>query len=392
LFGKNLPSLKKAVMNMWSALKSDLLDFVTTIQEDTSKTLSLVLGDEEVDVSAEEENLLKKWIADTKRSYETYANPLKERRAKEFERYKKKFTLTMHSNAIAEVLDEEPEVSRFYAELVPIHITPDEFWARLFFRLQLLTRTGNVNFEEDDEEEELTWEETDVVSDRHNDNSISEPGSAPTASSPALVSSAGIATEEKKQYERKIQTLEDENQKLRNMLSSLTNRIALLELDVKSKNELIANLQEEQSQANRSSGKAVPASAEPATAAPLSSTINNTAVPTSIVPPTSDTWSEASSEGLLVNHSDANSLTYGTDEESSRHGVGGKATLIMSSTTPAKSTTAGALHSTIIGNNNNNNTIQQNNHSATPKNVATPQVQMSTFLQEEDDEEEDGWN
>lgn len=36
----------------------------------------------------------------------------------------------MHSNAIAEVLDEEPEVSRFYAELVPIHITPDEFWAR----------------------------------------------------------------------------------------------------------------------------------------------------------------------------------------------------------------------------------------------------------------------
>jgi hypothetical protein len=298
----------------------------------------------------------------------------------------------MHSNAIAEVLDEEPEVSRFYAELVPIHITPDEFWARLFFRLQLLTRTGNVNFEEDDEEEELTWEETDVVSDRHNDNSISEPGSAPTASSPALVSSAGIATEEKKQYERKIQTLEDENQKLRNMLSSLTNRIALLELDVKSKNELIANLQEEQSQANRSSGKAVPASAEPATAAPLSSTINNTAVPTSIVPPTSDTWSEASSEGLLVNHSDANSLTYGTDEESSRHGVGGKATLIMSSTTPAKSTTAGALHSTIIGNNNNNNTIQQNNHSATPKNVATPQVQMSTFLQEEDDEEEDGWN
>jgi hypothetical protein len=51
LFGKNLPSLKKAVMNMWSALKSDLLDFVTTIQEDTSKTLSLVLGDEEVDVS-----------------------------------------------------------------------------------------------------------------------------------------------------------------------------------------------------------------------------------------------------------------------------------------------------------------------------------------------------
>lgn len=37
-------------MSMWSALKSDLLDFVNTIQEDTTKTLSLVLGDEEVEV------------------------------------------------------------------------------------------------------------------------------------------------------------------------------------------------------------------------------------------------------------------------------------------------------------------------------------------------------
>jgi hypothetical protein len=35
---------------MWNALKSDLFDFVQTIQEDTSKTLSLVLGDEEEEV------------------------------------------------------------------------------------------------------------------------------------------------------------------------------------------------------------------------------------------------------------------------------------------------------------------------------------------------------
>lgn len=36
---------------MWSALKTDLFDFVSTIQEDTTKTLSRVLGDEEVDVA-----------------------------------------------------------------------------------------------------------------------------------------------------------------------------------------------------------------------------------------------------------------------------------------------------------------------------------------------------
>ena len=30
---------------MWGAIKSDLIDFISTIKEDTSKTLSNVLGD-----------------------------------------------------------------------------------------------------------------------------------------------------------------------------------------------------------------------------------------------------------------------------------------------------------------------------------------------------------
>lgn len=28
------------------------------------------------------------------------------------------------------MLDQEPEVSRFYAELVPVKLTPEEFWSR----------------------------------------------------------------------------------------------------------------------------------------------------------------------------------------------------------------------------------------------------------------------
>lgn len=35
---------------MWSALKSDLLDFVNTIQADTTNTLQKVLGDDEEQV------------------------------------------------------------------------------------------------------------------------------------------------------------------------------------------------------------------------------------------------------------------------------------------------------------------------------------------------------
>lgn len=36
---------------MWSAIKSDLFDFVSTIQEDTTKTLSKVLGEENDEVN-----------------------------------------------------------------------------------------------------------------------------------------------------------------------------------------------------------------------------------------------------------------------------------------------------------------------------------------------------
>ncbi len=42
---------------MWSAIKSDLLDFVATIKEDTTKTISKVLGDsDEVIISLSHKN------------------------------------------------------------------------------------------------------------------------------------------------------------------------------------------------------------------------------------------------------------------------------------------------------------------------------------------------
>ena len=35
---------------MWGAIKSDLMSFVSTIKEDTTRTLNQVLGDEEEEV------------------------------------------------------------------------------------------------------------------------------------------------------------------------------------------------------------------------------------------------------------------------------------------------------------------------------------------------------
>lgn len=146
---------------MWNSFKNDLLEFVATVTEDTAKTVSKVLGEEN------EENdedaaiaLQEKLIADLKRSYESYGNPIKENHIRSYQKYLKKFNLSAFAGYIADVLDSEPEVSRFYAELVPTQISPDEFWARLFFRIKLVTCDGAATFADDDEdEEELVWEE-----------------------------------------------------------------------------------------------------------------------------------------------------------------------------------------------------------------------------------------
>jgi hypothetical protein len=55
---------------------------------------------------------------------------LKDAHEKEFERFIKKFNLSSFAKEIAIILDEEAEVARFYAELVPISISPEQFWSR----------------------------------------------------------------------------------------------------------------------------------------------------------------------------------------------------------------------------------------------------------------------
>ncbi len=42
----------------------------------------------------------------------------------------KHFSLIDYGAQIGELLDEEGEVSRYYAELVPIKLSPEEFWSR----------------------------------------------------------------------------------------------------------------------------------------------------------------------------------------------------------------------------------------------------------------------
>mmetsp|Transcript_54395 Transcript_54395/g.94960 ORF Transcript_54395/g.94960 Transcript_54395/m.94960 type:complete len:457 (-) Transcript_54395:202-1572(-) len=143
---------------MWGAIKNDLLSFVTTIQEDTTSTLNRVLGDGD-DEEEEDITLQEKLVADLRRSYETYETPIRENDLKDYEKFKKSFSMSSSAAEIARVLDEESEVSRFYAELVPISMSPEEFWGRLFFRMNQIYRNGSANLDLEDDEEELVWEE-----------------------------------------------------------------------------------------------------------------------------------------------------------------------------------------------------------------------------------------
>jgi hypothetical protein len=200
---------------MWNAIKSDLFEFVSTVSEDTTKHVNKVLG--EVDDEEEDESLKlqEKVIADLKRSFESYGNPIKESNQKDYAKYLKKFDMGDFGGYIADVLDEQPEVSRFYAELVPIKITPDEFWSRLFFRIKLITCEGAATFaEDDDDDEELVWEEDNGNSQKANPD---EPGGG------ASQASAIVA------YKRRITELETENAKLKSHVKTLAGRVEELE-------------------------------------------------------------------------------------------------------------------------------------------------------------------
>jgi len=58
---------------MWSAIKSDLFDFVDTIKNDTTKTISKVIGEKVNEDDDTEVTIRQKALLDLRRSYNTYS-------------------------------------------------------------------------------------------------------------------------------------------------------------------------------------------------------------------------------------------------------------------------------------------------------------------------------
>mmetsp|Transcript_22676 Transcript_22676/g.20594 ORF Transcript_22676/g.20594 Transcript_22676/m.20594 type:complete len:283 (+) Transcript_22676:163-1011(+) len=198
---------------MWSAFKNDLIDFVSTITEDTSKTLAQVIG-EPLDEEENDEVVKLKQLNDLKRSFHTYSMKIEDVYQKEYDRFLKSFSLSNYSREISDVLDNESDVARFYAELVPIAISAEEFWARLFYRIMVCERNGSVSLDiDDDEEEEIQWESTTITT---------SPIKSTNNSNITITS------------DEKIKLLEDENNLLKLQITTLTNRINELESALKS--------------------------------------------------------------------------------------------------------------------------------------------------------------
>ena len=102
-------------------------------------------------------------------------------------------------------------MARFYTELVPVQIRPEEFWARYFYRNLLLTRNGVVNLDDDDDDDE-GWESTEKSNDNtDNSNNTNNNNNTTTIEG------------------RTINDIYDENINLKKHITSLTLHIAELE-------------------------------------------------------------------------------------------------------------------------------------------------------------------
>lgn len=68
--------------------------------------------------------------------------PIDESSRKEFQKFRNSFTLSSQAVEIGNILDEEPDVPRYYAELVPAKMVPEEFWGRYMCTLLIKDKSN----------------------------------------------------------------------------------------------------------------------------------------------------------------------------------------------------------------------------------------------------------
>ncbi|GAX18330.1 hypothetical protein FisN_23Hh224 [Fistulifera solaris] len=129
---------------MWSALRRDLTEFVSTVTEDAAAALNNM--DENFDLSEEEAEALRRMKLE-----ETYTTPLNEDDA-EAEQFLKDFNIEEKGEEISMNLEKHDMLKTFLDELVPDHVSYAEFWQRYFYRCdpqRIMAEWQNSSVEEE---------------------------------------------------------------------------------------------------------------------------------------------------------------------------------------------------------------------------------------------------
>ena len=157
---------------MWSTLRSDLSEFVSTVTEDTTTALNKIDANFDDDdneqkeqaTTPEEEEALRRM-----KLPETYTAPLEpsalgeeeqsgeednddDDALKEVEEYLESFSIDSKTDEIAKLLEEHPDTLKAqFEQLVPTTVTYEEFWQRYFYRCDVDRITREWDEEGDDD-------------------------------------------------------------------------------------------------------------------------------------------------------------------------------------------------------------------------------------------------
>ena len=194
---------------MWKGIVSDLKTVVDTITNDTTK----VFGENENEGEGDHSNQKTKILLDLRRSFNTYASPIEEEYVTEFGNFMTKFTVEARCSEIKTLLDDEADISRNYAELVPHKVTPLQFWGRYFFRVHLLENDGVLGLDEV-VEEEGNWD--DAALSNTQEDTIDN-------------TSGGIVDDNLNLCKKNLASCLQENSTLKGHIRALTSRVRELE-------------------------------------------------------------------------------------------------------------------------------------------------------------------
>lgn len=129
---------------MWSALRRDLSEFVSTVTEDAAAALNNM--DENFDLSEEEVEAVRRMKLE-----ETYSTPLDDT-DDDVKEFLESFNLEEKNDEISMYLEKHEMLKEYLEELVPENVSYPEFWQRYFYRCdpeRIAAEWRNSSIEED---------------------------------------------------------------------------------------------------------------------------------------------------------------------------------------------------------------------------------------------------